>query len=152
MEAKGLDSEMVLVNIDAHILITTISSFEHNIKIVQLHTPQLHLGSSKANGFREEDGEVTVTETTWDSHYFSDLEVSSIKRILSLHLLKITTLLYIRAFLIVLELNILVKIKKVMGNIPNFQKYAMVKKLTKNMRQNRVKKMKNLLIKGLDIQ
>ena len=72
-----------------------------------------------------------MTETTWGSHYLSDLEVFSIKRVLSLQLLKITTLLYIRVFLIVLELNILVKIKKVMGNISNFKKYAVVKKLTK---------------------
>ena len=94
---------MVLVNIDAHILTAPISSPEHNTKIVQLHTPQFHLGSGKANGFHEEDVEVTVTKTTWDYHYLSDIEVSSIKQVPSLHLLKMTTLLYIWAFLIVLR-------------------------------------------------
>ena len=93
MEAQGSDLEMALVNIDTHILTAPISAFEHNTKIVQLHTPQFHLGLGKANGFSEEDVKVTVTETTWGFHYLSDLEVSSIKRVLPLHLLKITTLL-----------------------------------------------------------
>ena len=54
---------MALLSIDAHILTASISSSDHNTKIVQLHTPQFHLGSGKANVFREEDGEVTVTDT-----------------------------------------------------------------------------------------
>ena len=44
VEAQGSDSKMVLVSVDAHILTAPISSFEHNTKIVQLHTPQFHLG------------------------------------------------------------------------------------------------------------
>ncbi|CAO2824184.1 unnamed protein product [Amaranthus hypochondriacus] len=79
VEAHGSDSEMVLVSVDGHILTAPISSSEHNTEIVQLDTPQFHLGPGKGNGFCEEDKEFTVSETTWDSQYLNDLEDSSIK-------------------------------------------------------------------------
>ncbi|XP_057549448.1 phosphatidate phosphatase PAH1-like isoform X2 [Amaranthus tricolor] len=79
VEAQGSDSEMVLVSVDGHILTAPISSSEHNGEIVQLDTPQFHLGPGKGNGFCEEDREFTVSETTWDSQYLNDLEASSIK-------------------------------------------------------------------------
>ena len=39
LEAQGSDLEMVLVNIDVHILTAPISASKHNTKIVQLRTP-----------------------------------------------------------------------------------------------------------------
>ncbi|CAO2839585.1 unnamed protein product [Amaranthus hypochondriacus] len=65
VEAQGSDSEMVLVSVDGHILTAPISSSEHKTEIVQLDTPQFHLGPGK--------------DSTWDSQYLNDLELPSIK-------------------------------------------------------------------------
>uniref|UniRef100_A0A7C9AMV7 phosphatidate phosphatase n=1 Tax=Opuntia streptacantha TaxID=393608 RepID=A0A7C9AMV7_OPUST len=70
-EAQGSDSEMVLVSVDGHILTAPISASEQNNEVVQLDTPQFHLGPG------EGDSSFTVSENAWDSEYLNDLDAPS---------------------------------------------------------------------------
>ncbi|KAL9239254.1 hypothetical protein vseg_013594 [Gypsophila vaccaria] len=76
VEAQGLDSEMVLVSVDGHILTAPITTSEQNTENVQLVTPQFHLGPGEGNGFCEGDSEFTVTESAWNPGYNTDLDAS----------------------------------------------------------------------------
>ncbi|KAL3536346.1 hypothetical protein ACH5RR_004807 [Cinchona calisaya] len=71
IESQNLNSEVVLVSVDGHILTAPISSSERNTEDVELNTPQFHLGPGEGT---EEfyDG-----EGAWASDYLSNFDISA---------------------------------------------------------------------------
>lgn len=77
-ESQGLNSEVVLISVDGHILTAPISESEGNNDNVQLnHTPQFHLGPGEGTDFCEGNGEFNTGEDTWAANYISELDASS---------------------------------------------------------------------------
>lgn len=76
MESDNLNSDVVLVSVDGHIITAPISSMD-NTEDLQLSTPQFHLGPGEGATFREENVEFTSGEAPWAADYFSDIEAST---------------------------------------------------------------------------
>ena len=79
VESQNLDSEVVLVSVDGHILTAPITSSEQNTENVQLSTPQFHLGPGESTEFCDVDDEFSSGENSWAVDYISKLNASKTK-------------------------------------------------------------------------
>uniref|UniRef100_A0A1D1XDE8 phosphatidate phosphatase n=1 Tax=Anthurium amnicola TaxID=1678845 RepID=A0A1D1XDE8_9ARAE len=70
--SQDLNSEMVLVSVDGHVLTAPISSSEQSMENVQLNTPQFHLGPGEGSA---ED--FTSGGDEWGAGLFGDLDAST---------------------------------------------------------------------------
>ncbi|KAF5953870.1 hypothetical protein HYC85_006726 [Camellia sinensis] len=77
VESQNLNAEVVLVSIDGHILTAPISSSETNTDILQLSTPQFHLGPGQEADFVEGNADFSPGEETWAADYLGDLGTSA---------------------------------------------------------------------------
>ncbi|CAL5334869.1 unnamed protein product [Camellia sinensis] len=77
VESQNLNAEVVLVSIDGHILTAPISSSETNTDILQLSTPQFHLGPGQEADFVEGNVDFSPGEETWAADYLGDLGTSA---------------------------------------------------------------------------
>ncbi|KAM7264306.1 hypothetical protein ACFE04_001989 [Oxalis oulophora] len=73
---QGLNSEVVLVSVDGHILTAPISASEQNTEDVELDTPQFHLGPGEGSEFIEGSGELISGDNTWNADYICKLDAS----------------------------------------------------------------------------
>lgn len=78
-EAQGSDSEVVLVSVDGHVLTAPVLASEHNAEIVQLKTPQFHLGPGEEADFCEGNEEFGSGDGVWAADYMSQLNTSMTK-------------------------------------------------------------------------
>ena len=76
-ESRALDSEVVLVSVDGHILTAPISSSEGNTENLQLITPQFHLGPGEGTDFCEGNEEFSAGEGPWAAGYLNELDSAS---------------------------------------------------------------------------
>ena len=76
-ESRALDSEVVLVSVDGHILTAPISSSEGNTENLQLSTPQFHLGPGEETDFVEGNEEFSTGEGPWGAGYLNELDAAS---------------------------------------------------------------------------
>lgn len=76
-ESRALDSEVVLVSVDGHILTAPISSTEGNAENLQLSTPQFHLGPGEGTDFCEGNEEFSAGEGPWAAGYLNELDSAS---------------------------------------------------------------------------
>ena len=76
-ESRALDSEVVLVSVDGHILTAPISSTEGNAENLQLITPQFHLGPGEGTDFCEGNEEFSAGEGPWAAGYLNELDSAS---------------------------------------------------------------------------
>ncbi|KAL5546271.1 hypothetical protein UlMin_005958 [Ulmus minor] len=77
VESQNLDSEVVLVSVDGHILTAPISASEQNTENLQLDTPQFHLGPGEGTEFCDGNDEFNTGEDSWAVDYLSKLKVST---------------------------------------------------------------------------
>lgn len=77
VESQNLDSEVVLVSVDGHILTAPITASEQNTENVQLSTPQFHLGPGEGTKFCDGNDEVSSGENPWAAGYISKLNSSA---------------------------------------------------------------------------
>lgn len=77
VESQNLDSEVVLVSVDGHILTAPITASEQNTDNLQLSTPQFHLGPGEGTEFCDGSDELSSDENGWAVDYFSKLNASS---------------------------------------------------------------------------
>lgn len=78
VESQNLDSEVVLVSIDGHILTAPITASEQNMENVQLSTPQFHLGPGESAEFCDgNDDEFSSGENVWSVDYINKLNEST---------------------------------------------------------------------------
>ncbi|XWS55733.1 hypothetical protein CRYUN_Cryun09bG0025800 [Craigia yunnanensis] len=78
-EAQDLDSEVVLVSVDGHVLTAPVSASEQSAENVQLSTPQFHLGSGEGPYFCEGTEEFSSGDNVWDADYISNLNSAAAK-------------------------------------------------------------------------
>ncbi|OMO72690.1 hypothetical protein CCACVL1_17650 [Corchorus capsularis] len=78
-EPQNLDSEMVLVSVDGHILTAPVSASEESAEDVQLSTPQFHLGPGEGSDFCEGNEEFTSGDNVWADDYISKLNSAADK-------------------------------------------------------------------------
>lgn len=76
VESQNLDSEVVLVSVDGHILTAPITAAEQNGENVQLSTPQFHLGPGESTEFCDVNDEFSSGESSWAVDYISKLKAS----------------------------------------------------------------------------
>lgn len=76
-ESQGLNSEVVLVSVDGHILTAPLSGTEHDPENVQLNTPQFHLGPGEGTEFCEGNEEFTSGDDVWAADYINHLNSST---------------------------------------------------------------------------
>ncbi|XP_062087876.1 phosphatidate phosphatase PAH1 isoform X2 [Humulus lupulus] len=72
VESPNLNSEVVLVSVDGHILTAPITALEQDIENVQLSTPQFHLGPGESAEFCDVNDEFSTGENSW-ADYISKL-------------------------------------------------------------------------------
>lgn len=77
VEPQNLDSEVILVCVDGHVLTAPIPASEQNTENVQLSTPQFHLGPVEGTEFCEGHEEFSSGENGWANDYFSKLGASA---------------------------------------------------------------------------
>ncbi|XP_052173080.1 phosphatidate phosphatase PAH1 [Diospyros lotus] len=77
VESDNLNSGVVLVSVDGHVLTAPISSSETNADDLQLSIPQFCLGPGQGTEFCEENAGFSTGEGTWATDYFSDLSASA---------------------------------------------------------------------------
>lgn len=73
VESQNLDSEVVLVSVDGHILTAPISASEQNTENLQLSTPQFHLGPGESAEFCDGNDEFSSGENVWSVDYIRKL-------------------------------------------------------------------------------
>ncbi|XVF76562.1 hypothetical protein PTKIN_Ptkin13bG0275800 [Pterospermum kingtungense] len=78
-EARGLDSEVVLVSVDGHILTAPVSVSEQSAEDLQLSTPKFHLGPGEGPDFCEGNAEFSSGDNVWAADYISRLHSESAK-------------------------------------------------------------------------
>ncbi|XVE76295.1 hypothetical protein DITRI_Ditri12bG0160600 [Diplodiscus trichospermus] len=78
-EAQCLDSEVVLVSVDGHILTAPVSASEQSAENVQLSTPQFHLGPGEGPDFCEDNEEFSSGDNVWAADYISKLNSAAAK-------------------------------------------------------------------------
>ena len=74
--SPGLDSEVVLVSVDGHILTAPVSAAEQEAENLRLNTPQFHLAPGDGTEFCEGNTEFASSETSWDTEFISKVESS----------------------------------------------------------------------------
>ncbi|KAE8099477.1 hypothetical protein FH972_017457 [Carpinus fangiana] len=77
VEAQCLDSEVILVSVDGHVLTAPISASEQNTENVQLSIPQFHLGPGEGTEFCEGNEEFSSSEDVWAADYINKLSAST---------------------------------------------------------------------------
>ncbi|CAG7890624.1 unnamed protein product [Brassica rapa] len=75
--SPGLDSEVVLVSVDGHILTAPVSAEEQEAENLRLNTPQFHLAPGDGTEFCEGSTEFASSETSWDTEFISKVESSN---------------------------------------------------------------------------
>ena len=75
--SPGLDSEVVLVSVDGHILTAPVSAEEQEAENLRLNTPQFHLAPGDGTEFCEGNTEFASSETSWDTEFISKVESSN---------------------------------------------------------------------------
>ncbi|KAK6290382.1 hypothetical protein POUND7_001923 [Theobroma cacao] len=78
-EAQVLDSEVILVSVDGHMLTAPVSASEQSPENVQLSTPQFHLGPGEGPDFCEGSEEFRSGDNVWTADYISKLNSSAAK-------------------------------------------------------------------------
>ncbi|XVE96798.1 hypothetical protein REPUB_Repub02eG0254300 [Reevesia pubescens] len=78
-EAHGVDSEVVLVSVDGHLLKAPVSASEQSAENVQLSTPQFHLGPGEGPDFCEGNEEFNSGDNVWAANYISKLSSAAVK-------------------------------------------------------------------------
>ncbi|KAF3442046.1 hypothetical protein FNV43_RR15962 [Rhamnella rubrinervis] len=73
VESQNLDSAVVLVSVDGHVLTAPILASEQNTENVQLSTPQFHLGPGESTEFCDGNDEFSSGENVWSVDYISKL-------------------------------------------------------------------------------
>lgn len=73
VESQNLDSEVVLVSVDGHILTAPISASEQNTENLQLSTPQFHLGPGESTEFCDGNDEFSSGGNVWSVDYISNV-------------------------------------------------------------------------------
>ncbi|KAH7553446.1 hypothetical protein JRO89_XS12G0013000 [Xanthoceras sorbifolium] len=76
-ESQRLDSEVVLVSVDGHVLTAPVLASEQNTENVQLSTPQFHLGPGDGADFCAGNGEFSSGDDVWADDYISKLNTST---------------------------------------------------------------------------
>lgn len=76
-ESQSLNSEVVLVSVDGHILTAPLSATEDDPENVQLSTPQFHLGPGEGTEFCEGNEEFTSGDDVWTADYINQLNSST---------------------------------------------------------------------------
>ncbi|POO02447.1 Lipin [Trema orientale] len=76
VESQNLDSEVVLVSVDGHILTAPITASEQNTENLQLSTPQFHLGPGESTELCAVGDEFGSGESSWAVDYISKLNAS----------------------------------------------------------------------------
>lgn len=78
VETQNLNSEVVLVSVDGHILTAPISTLERDIdESVQLSTPRFHLGPGQEAEFCEDNVDLSTGDEAWTDNYLNVLGTSS---------------------------------------------------------------------------
>ncbi|XAR69001.1 Phosphatidate phosphatase [Bertholletia excelsa] len=77
VESQDLNSEVVLVSIDGHMLTAPISSSERNADDLQLNTPQFHLGPGQGTELCEGNEDFGTGEGSLAADYLNDLGTSA---------------------------------------------------------------------------
>jgi phosphatidate phosphatase LPIN len=77
VEPQCLDSEVILVSVDGHILTAPISASEQNTENVQLSIPQFHLGPAEGTDFCEGNEEFSSGDNVWAADYINKLRAST---------------------------------------------------------------------------
>ncbi|XP_060668605.1 phosphatidate phosphatase PAH1 isoform X2 [Ziziphus jujuba] len=78
VESQNLNSEVVLVSVDGHMLTAPITASEQDTENVQLSTPQFHLGPGESTEFCDgNDDEFSSGENVWSVDYISKLNEST---------------------------------------------------------------------------
>ncbi|GAV64982.1 Lipin_N domain-containing protein/LNS2 domain-containing protein [Cephalotus follicularis] len=70
---QNLNSEVVLVSVDGHVLTAPISVSEQDTENVQLSTPQFHLGPGEGTEFVEGNEEFSSGDNAWAADYIRKL-------------------------------------------------------------------------------
>ncbi|KAF4399385.1 hypothetical protein G4B88_022468 [Cannabis sativa] len=65
VKSQNLNSEVVLVSVDGHILTAPITALEQDTENVQLSTPQFHLGPGESSEFCDVNDEFSTDENSW---------------------------------------------------------------------------------------
>ncbi|XVE61802.1 hypothetical protein DITRI_Ditri06bG0068500 [Diplodiscus trichospermus] len=78
-EAQGLDSEVVLVSVDGHILTAPVLASEQSAENVQLSTPRFHLGPGEGPEFCEGNEDFSSGENVWAADYITELSSTAAK-------------------------------------------------------------------------
>lgn len=78
VEPQRLNTDVVLVCVDGHVLMAPISASEGSAENVQLSTPQFHLGPGEETDFVEGNEEFSTGEDAWAANYINELDSSSI--------------------------------------------------------------------------
>lgn len=73
-QADGVNSEVVLVSVDGHVLTAPISSTEEGTEDVQLSDPQFHLGPGQSSS-----GDFSRSDEVWEAGIIGDLYISQEK-------------------------------------------------------------------------
>ncbi|KAM1798514.1 hypothetical protein ACFX12_032575 [Malus domestica] len=77
VESQNLNSEVILVSVDGHVLTAPISASEQTAENVELDTPRFNLGPGEETDFCEGTEEFSSGETAWAADYISKLNAST---------------------------------------------------------------------------
>ncbi|GAA0187489.1 hypothetical protein LIER_34777 [Lithospermum erythrorhizon] len=80
LDDMGLEShassEVILVSVDGHVLTAPITSAEKIGEMLNLNTPQFHLGPGKVSEFRNDSTEFSPGEDVWTTEYLGAQNIS----------------------------------------------------------------------------
>lgn len=78
-ESQSVNSEVVLISVDGHVLKAPLLASEQDTDNVELDTPQFHLGPGEGTEFVEGTEEFSSHENAWASNYLGNMNTSAVE-------------------------------------------------------------------------